>query len=236
MIRCANLQYPSLVVGLRISHQYWSFCDPMAPRITFLFSGVVFGLSAGLSPGPLLTLVISETLKHDIKEGIKVSIAPLLTDLPIVLITILVLSRLSNMLPALGVVSLLGCAFLTYLGYESISFRGVDVDVEQAKPQSVRKGVIANFLNPSPYMFWFTIGAPLVLKALKIGLFSASLFILGFYVFLVGSKVLVAIVVGKSRFFLKSRNYVYTIRFLGVILLVFAVLFLKDSFELFGII
>jgi threonine/homoserine/homoserine lactone efflux protein len=207
----------------------------MAPQITFLFSGVVFGLSAGLSPGPLLTLVISETLKHDIKEGMKVSLAPLLTDLPIVLITLFVLSRLSNMLPVLGVVSLLGCAFLSYLGYESISFRGVDIDIEQAKPQSLRKGVIANFLNPSPYMFWFTIGAPLVLKALKISLFSASLFILGFYVCLVGSKVVVAIVVGKSRFFLKSRNYVYTIRVLGVILLVFAVLFLQDSLELFGI-
>lgn len=208
----------------------------MAQQITFLFSGVVLGLSAGLSPGPLLTLVISETLKHDIKEGIKVSVAPLLTDLPIVLITILVLSRLSNMLPVLGIVSLLGCAFLSYLGFESITFKGVDIDVEQAKPQSIKKGVIANFLNPSPYMFWFTIGAPLVLKALKISLFSASLFILGFYVFLVGSKVLVAIVIGKSRFFLKSRNYVYTIRFLGVILLVFALIFLKDSLKLFGII
>ena len=207
----------------------------MAPRITFLFSGVVFGLSAGLSPGPLLTLVISETLKHGMKEGMKVSIAPLLTDLPIVLITILVLSRLSNMLPALGVVSLLGCAFLTYLGFESITFRGVDIEVAQVKHDSVKIGVITNFLNPNPYMFWLTIGAPLVLKALKIGLFSASLFILGFYVFLVGSKVLVALVVGKSRFFLKSRNYIYTIRFLGVILLVFAVLFLKDSCELFGI-
>jgi threonine/homoserine/homoserine lactone efflux protein len=208
----------------------------MAPQVTFLFSGVVFGLSAGLSPGPLLTLVISETLKHDIKEGIKVSVAPLLTDLPIVLITIFVLSRLSNMLPVLGVISLLGCSFLTYLGYESISFKGVDIDLERTRPQSVRRGVIANFLNPSPYIFWFTIGAPLVLKALNIGLFSASLFILGFYLFLVGSKVLVAIVVGKSRFFLKSRNYVYTIRFLGVILLIFAILFLKDGLELFEII
>ena len=207
----------------------------MAPHITLLFSGVVFGLSAGLTPGPLLTLVISETLKHDVKEGIKVAVAPLLTDLPIVLITLLVLSRLSNMLPVMGIVSLLGCAFLTYLGYESIAFRGVDIDVEQARPQSIKKGVIANFLNPSPYMFWFTIGAPLVLKGIKISLFSASLFILGFYVCLVGSKVLVAIVVGKSRFLLKSRNYVYTIRFLGVILLFFAVLFLKDSLELFGI-
>ncbi len=208
----------------------------MALGFTFLFSGVVFGLSAGLSPGPLLTLVISETLKHDIKEGIKVSIAPVLTDLPIVMFTILVLSRLSNMLPLLGVVSLLGSAFLIYLGYEGISFKGVDIDLEEAKPQSIRKGVIANFLNPAPYLFWFTIGAPLVLKALHLGIFPASAFILGFYVFLVGSKVLVAVVVGKSRFFLKSRNYIYTIRLLGIILLVFAVLFIIDGLELFGII
>ncbi len=208
----------------------------MAPGITFLFSGVIFGLSGGLTPGPLLTLVISETLKHDVKEGIKVAIAPLLTDLPIVLITIVVLSRLENILPLLGAVSLLGSAFLTYLAYESISFKGVDIDLEQERPQSMRKGVIVNFLNPSPYMFWFTIGAPLVLKALNIGVFSAFLFVFGFYVFLVGSKVVVAVVVGKSRFFLKSRNYIYTVRFLGIILLVFAGLFLKDSLELFGVI
>lgn len=208
----------------------------MALGFSFLFSGVIFGLSAGLSPGPLLTLVISETLKHDVKEGIKVSIAPVLTDFPIVIFTILILSRLSNMLALLGVVSLLGSAFLVYLGYEGISFKGVDIDVAQTKPQSIRKGVIANFLNPAPYLFWFTIGAPLVLKGFRIGIFPASAFILGFYVFLVGSKVLVAVVVGKSRFFLKSRNYIYTIRLLGIILLVFAVLFAKDGLELFGII
>jgi len=208
----------------------------MALGLSFLFSGVVFGLSAGLSPGPLLTLVISETLKHDAKEGIKVSIAPVLTDFPIVIFTILVLSRLSDMLALLGLVSLLGSAFLVYLGCEGISFKGVDIEVEKTKPQSIRKGVIANFLNPAPYLFWFTIGAPLVLKAFHIGIFPASAFILGFYVFLVGSKVLVAVVVGKSRFFLKSRNYIYTIRLLGIILLVFAVLFAKDGLELLGVI
>ena len=152
----------------------------MALGFSFLFSGVVFGLSAGLSPGPLLTLVISETLKHDVKEGIKVSIAPILTDLPIVMFTILVLSRLSNMLTLLGVVSLLGSAFLVYLGYEGISFKGVDIDVEQAKPKSIRKGVIANFLNPAPYLFWFTIGAPLVLKAFAYRYFSGIRFYTGF--------------------------------------------------------
>jgi threonine/homoserine/homoserine lactone efflux protein len=207
----------------------------MTAEITFLFSGIVFGLSGGLSPGPLLTLVIAETLKHGIKEGVKISIAPLLTDLPIVLVTILILSRLSNMRPLLGVVSLLGAGFLIYLGYESISFKGVDIDIGQVPPQSIKKGVVTNFLNPSPYMFWFTIGAPLVLKALKSSVLAVSFFILGFYLLLVGSKMLVAIGVGKSRSMLKGRNYIYTIRCLGIVLFIFALIFLKDSLNFFGV-
>ena len=39
-----------------------------------LLFGIVFGLAAGLSPGPLITLVVSETLKNGKKEGIKVAI------------------------------------------------------------------------------------------------------------------------------------------------------------------
>jgi threonine/homoserine/homoserine lactone efflux protein len=31
--------------------------------INFLLPGIILGLTAGLSPGPLLTLVISETLE-----------------------------------------------------------------------------------------------------------------------------------------------------------------------------
>ena len=65
----------------------------MFEEFTFLLSGVIFGLTLGVSPGPLLTLVISETLKHNRKEGIKVAIALTITDLPIVLITLLILSK-----------------------------------------------------------------------------------------------------------------------------------------------
>jgi threonine/homoserine/homoserine lactone efflux protein len=39
-------------------------------------TAVVFGLSAGLSPGPLLTLVIAETLKRGIAAGIRIAVAP----------------------------------------------------------------------------------------------------------------------------------------------------------------
>lgn len=49
----------------------------------FIIMGAIFGFIAGISPGPLLTLVITETITHNKSEGIKIAIAPLITDLPI---------------------------------------------------------------------------------------------------------------------------------------------------------
>lgn len=55
----------------------------MVEGLEFLISGIVFGLAAGVAPGPLLALVFSETLKYGKKEGVTVAISPLITDLPI---------------------------------------------------------------------------------------------------------------------------------------------------------
>lgn len=207
----------------------------MSPTLSYLVTGVIFGLSGGLSPGPLLTLVVCQSLKHGVREGIKVSLAPLFTDFPIVLVTIYILSRLSDIQPVIGAISFFGAAFLIFLGYESLSFTGVDIEPSEIKPQSVKKGIIANFLNPNPYLFWFSIGAPIALKAYKNSTLTLILFVLCLYAVLVGSKISIAIVVGKSRRLLKSRHYVYTTRLLGVILLVFAVLFIKDGLIAFGL-
>lgn len=208
----------------------------MIEEFTFLISGIIFGLTLGISPGPLLTLVISETLKHDKKEGIKIAVAPILTDLPIVLITLLILSKLTDFDPILGSISILGAIFIGYLAYENISIKKIELDISEAKPQSIKKGVVANFLNPHPYVFWFIIGAPTVLRAWDVSLFSAILFILGFYIFLVGSKISIAVIVEKSRFFLKSNIYVYTIRLLGMVLLIFSLMFLIDGLKFFKVI
>jgi len=208
----------------------------MVNSLSFLLTGILFGLVAGISPGPLLTLVISETLRHNRKEGILVAIAPLLTDLPIVLVSVLILAKLSNSNLILGTISLSGALFIGYLAYESISVKGIELNLQKINPQSFRKGVIANFLNPHPYLFWIAVGAPMVLKAYKVNTLSACLFILGFYLLLVGSKIIVALVVDKSRDFMKSNIYIYSIRLLGFILLIFAIVFIRDGLKLFGFI
>lgn len=204
------------------------------PEFAYLLPGLALGLSAGISPGPLLTLVMTQTLKHGVREGLKVAMAPLLTDMPIIVVALFILDRLTHLDPILGAISLFGAGYLIYLGYESLIFKG-DAALEQAEaPHSIRKGIVANFLNPSPYMFWFSIGGPLMLKAFNIGLLAAALFIVPFYCLLVGAKCVVAIVAGRSRHFLSSRYYVYTVRILGLVLCLFGLMFVKEALIYFN--
>jgi len=203
------------------------------PEVSFLISGLVLGVSAGISPGPLLTLVMTQTLKHGIGEGIKVSLAPLLTDLPIVLLALFVLHRLTALDTVLGCIALFGAGYLFYLGYESMTFGGADFTARSEAPHSFKKGIVANFLNPNPYMFWFAIGGPLVLKAFSASTMAVLVFMAAFYLLLVGAKCVVAVVAGSSRHFLKSRLYVYTVRGLGIVLCVFGFIFAKDAFHYF---
>ena len=202
----------------------------------FLTVGTVLGLSAGFAPGPLLTLLISETLQHDIKSGVKVALAPIITDLPIIILTLFVLSKLSNFHNILGVISIAGGFFILSMGYESLCTKGIELSIREAEPKSLTKGVLANALNPHPYLFWFSVGAPTMTKAMSVNIIAPLTFIISFYTFLVGSKILLAILIGKSKSFLSGKVYMYTMRFLGVILGVLAFVLFYDGLKLLNII
>ena len=187
------------------------------------------GLTAGLSPGPLLMLLISETIKQNRKAGILVACVPLITDLPIVLISLIILQVISDYHFILGVISLLGAIYLGYLAYENIRLKNIIPDIEELKPKSLKKGIITNFLNPNPYLFWMTIGAPTVLKGYRTNIFLSLCFVTGFYMFLVGSKIIIALLVDRSKALLKSNIYVILVRLLGLILLGFSIIFIKEG-------
>ena len=200
--------------------------------IAFLSAGIALGLYAGFSPGPLLALVISQTIKHGPKEGVKVALAPIMTDFPILLVSTTLLIRLSDYKMILGIVSILGALFLVYLAYGSIKTRGVKVNIDQEGPYSFIKGTIVNALSPSPYVFWITIGAPTIIKGLAESYIAPLLFVGSFLGCLVGSKCLLAVIAGKSKHFLTGRAYLYIMRALGIVLLAFAFVLFKDGLRL----
>jgi threonine/homoserine/homoserine lactone efflux protein len=196
-------------------------------------TGAALGLSSGLSPGPLLALVIVQSLSYSVREGVKVAAAPLLTDLPIVAAALGLTFAAAGQPRLLGALTLLGALFLAKCAWDSLRFAGPAETRPQALPRSVQKGMLANFLNPSPYLFWGAVGAPLLAQCWASGWGTAAAFLAGFYACLVGSKVVVAWLTGRLGPVMGSRGYVWVMRGLGLLLLACAGLLARDAWKLF---
>ena len=206
-----------------------------AKMISSLIAGSILGLSSGLAPGPLLTLVITQTLKHGMREGFKVALAPLITDSFIIAASRVVLSRLAEFERILGAISFAGGLYVLYLAYECIRTGPINFESAKGQAHSLKKGILINALNPHPYLFWITVGSPLLFKFRSESIVAPFIFVSCFYALLVGSKIFLALVIGKSRTFLTGRRYVHAMRILGGMLAIFALLLLKDALGLLGL-
>jgi threonine/homoserine/homoserine lactone efflux protein len=192
----------------------------------FLLPGIIIGLTAGLAPGPLLALVISEILKYGRRSGIKVSLAPLFTDAPIIIVTFLIFNQLKDSNTILAFISISGGFFLIYLGYENLRACESGFLTKSSKGRSLQKAIITNALSPHPYIFWLSVGGSFIVKG---NIMDCSLFLLGFYSLLIGSKVAVAFITDKGRSLLKSKYFIFLIRLLGFALFVYSAILIKNG-------
>lgn len=197
--------------------------------------GAALGLSAGLSPGPLLALVLSQTLAHGVREGVKVAFVPLITDAPVILVSLLLLSRFSGSHLVLGLISVAGGCYLLRLGYLNFLAPPRAGGLLRADPQSLRKGVVVNLLSPNPYLFWMTVGAPVMLRGWEERPVAAFAFAVSFYVCLVGVQVAVATSAGHAGRWLTGRGYRCLMCGLGALLAIFGFVLIREGLTLLGV-
>jgi threonine/homoserine/homoserine lactone efflux protein len=140
----------------------------------------------------------------------------------------MLLRPLSDRALPLALLHLVGGLYLAWLALASLRFRSAE-PLATVAAGSLWRGVIANILNPSPYLFWLAVGAPTLLAAWRQGWPAAAAFIGAFYTLLVGTKVLLALLLARVRGTLRSRGYVGLMRALGLLLLVYALLLLGEG-------
>jgi threonine/homoserine/homoserine lactone efflux protein len=63
--------------------------------LIYLIQGVTFGFAAVVQPGPFQTYLMSQALNHGWRRTLPAALAPLISDGPIILLTLLVLSQTS---------------------------------------------------------------------------------------------------------------------------------------------
>jgi len=178
--------------------------------LTFLLLGAGIGFIAGISPGPVLTLVVSETLRGGWLRGSAVAAGPLLADGPIIALAIGVLGQVpEGVIPA---ISLVGGAFLLYLAV-SAGLNARRAVIPRGQRLRVRGGFAAGLLvrglSPNPYLFWFLVGGPTLIQiqAHQDGWWAVAAFLIGYYVTIIGSNVGLALVVHRWIGAVSDRVY-----------------------------
>ena len=189
----------------------------------------VFGLSAGFAPGPLFTLMLSETLQHGRAAGIKVALVPLLTGAPILLACTMIFVQLDSMNWLLALIGFSGALFVFYLGVLSLRVQPVRVDTAAVRSRSLSKGIITNFLNPYPYIFWMSVGVPLLTRANDEHVSHAAAFVAGFFSMVVLAQVSLVTITAISRGFMSGPVYINIMRLLGLLMVLMALLLAHDT-------
>ena len=159
-----------------------------------LLLGLSLGFGSGIAPGPLLALVMTTTLQRGLLAGVRVALSPLVTDAPIILLCVLVLTNLPAAFAS--AVSLLGGLFVIYLGIEGLrDARHATLEIKASDDSGARdllRGALVNALSPHPWLFWLGVGAIKVLDAWKKSPANAFAFLFGFFLLLIGCKIAIA--------------------------------------------
>lgn len=164
--------------------------------VHYLLIGLGLGLGAGLAPGPLLALVVTTSLARGFGAGVRVALSPLVTDSIMIALSVLLVRELPAR--AGGVLGVVGGLYVVWLGVDTLRDQPVEIEAADG-PDPLRRGVLVNLLSPHPWLFWLTVGGPIVVAAWGESPTAGVAFVVGFFVVMIGTKAVVAAVVATSR-------------------------------------
>lgn len=170
--------------------------------------GIGLGFGAGSTPGPFMSYLIATTLSRGWKIGMVVILAPLVSDLPIIIITTLLLAELSN--SVISVMQIVGGLFVLYIAWGAWGqYRAGETFVSKTDKikvgergvfrQTLRQAVMMNLLSPGPYLFWGTVNGPLLRDGLDQSLWHGIAFLVAFYGTFIGMMAGMVLVFDRLR-------------------------------------
>ncbi|MFZ0454797.1 MAG: LysE family transporter [Ignavibacteriaceae bacterium] len=170
--------------------------------VSYLIFGITYGFAAAAQPGPLQTYIISQTFTNGWRRTLPASFSPLISDIPIILIVLFLLSHLPFWL--IQFLHLAGALFLFYLTYDTYkTWKNLDSNKKttvQPNQQTLFKAALVNFLNPNPYLGWSLVMGPLFLRGYNEAPLNGIALIISFY------STLVAGIAGIIFLFAFARN------------------------------
>lgn len=169
----------------------------------YLLQGIGFGLAAAAQPGPFQTYLVSQTLLKGWQRTLPAAFAPLISDGPIILLCLFVLSQVPDWMQR--ILYFAGGLFILYLAFGAYkAWRDFNPSLpapEAGTQQSVLKAALMNALNPNPYIYWTLVTGPILLRGWRESPLHGVGFLAGFYVTIVLSLMGIILVFGTAQRF-----------------------------------
>lgn len=153
--------------------------------LSYLLQGMSLGLYAGILPGPTQAFILSKTITNGWKRSLSLALVPLVSDLPIALLFCLLIAALPG--GFISGIQIVGGSYLIFLGWRTwnVSSEALSAQTAIDPPSGFWQTVGVNLGNPNVYLFWGTIGAPIVLSGWVEHPSHGLAFIIGMYSILV---------------------------------------------------
>ena len=170
--------------------------------LAYLLQGFSLGISAAASPGPFQAFLIGRSLNNGWRRTLPIALAPLISDGPIIIAMVLLLT---NLPPGfLRGIQIAGGLFVLFLAYKTFrAWQTFQPAQGEPDPSAARKSlfsaVVVNFLSPGPYLFWSLVTGPVLVRGWRESPGIGAVFLLGFYVAMVGSLTALVVIFGAAR-------------------------------------
>jgi threonine/homoserine/homoserine lactone efflux protein len=169
--------------------------------LTYLLQGFGFGLAAAAQPGPFQTYIVSQTLSQGWRRTLPAALAPLVSDGPIILVSLVVLSRVpawfQRFLYLTGGLFILYLAYVTFLTWRH--FKNGKEDTAPTNRLSVFRAALTNAMSPGPYIYWSLVMGPILLVGWREAPAKGIGFIASFYCALILSLAAIILAFGTAR-------------------------------------
>ena len=168
--------------------------------VGYFLLGASFAFAAVAQPGPLQAWLIAQTASHGWRRTLPAAFSPLLSDGPVILVTVLLLSRLPAWLTAW--LRMAGGAFVLYLAFGAFrAWRSFGAQAPLAPPAggSLMRATLVNLLNPNPWISWSLVLGPLLLKGWREAPSHAAALLIGFYGVMVLGLAATIVLFGQAR-------------------------------------
>jgi len=166
-----------------------------------VIQGIGYGFAAAVQPGPFQTYIVTQTLNNGWRNTLLAAFAPLISDGPIIVLVLLVLSQVPAWMQRFLYVA--SGLFVLYLAVNAfIGWRNFETAGMAAPPssqQSLFRAAAMNVLSPGPYIYWSLVTGPVLLAGWREAPANGIGFLIGFYVAMIITSAGIIVLFGTAR-------------------------------------